>query len=140
MTPTEDQSSQPASTHNPIIILLCEIFIFRLAGHNTTVGAASGATVLWRRTENGPAGPLAGPGRAGPENSNFLTGRAARPGGARPSSRNLGPARPGPSRFVSSRSCCVSTVEVYASCCLFPLSSDENFRNVSRNIDNTITT
>jgi hypothetical protein len=40
-----------------------------------------------------------GPGRAGPDNSNFADG----PGRAGPSSRNLGPAR-----FVSSRSCCVS--------------------------------
>jgi hypothetical protein len=45
----KDQSSQPASSHNPTIILLCELFILRLAGHSTVVDAASGATVL-RRT------------------------------------------------------------------------------------------
>jgi hypothetical protein len=30
--------SQPASAHNPDIILLCELFILRPAGHNTIVG------------------------------------------------------------------------------------------------------
>jgi hypothetical protein len=36
----KDQPGQPASTHSPIIILLCELFILRLAGHNTIVDAA----------------------------------------------------------------------------------------------------
>jgi hypothetical protein len=46
------------------------------------------------RAENGPGGP-----RAGPENSNFPDG---------PGRAELPKFRPGPSRFVSSRSCCVS--------------------------------
>jgi hypothetical protein len=54
---------------------------------------------VWTRAENGPGRPRAGPGRAGPENSNFPDG----PGRARAELPNLGPAR-----FVSSRSCCVS--------------------------------
>jgi hypothetical protein len=38
----------PATTHNLITILLCELFILRLAGHNTIADAASGARVLRR--------------------------------------------------------------------------------------------
>jgi hypothetical protein len=69
-----------------------------------------------------------GPGRAGPENSNFPDGPA------RAELPNLGPARPG--SFPVGRVVCRSLCLVLP----FPLSSYENFRNVSRNIDNTIKT
>lgn len=44
----KDQSSKPASTHHPIIIISCELLILGLASHKTIVDEASGATVLWR--------------------------------------------------------------------------------------------
>jgi hypothetical protein len=68
--------------------------------------------------------------RAGPENSNFPDG----PGRARAELPNLGPARPG--LFPVGRVVCRSLCLVLP----FPLSNDENFRNVPRNIDNTIKT
>ena len=46
----KEESSKPASTestHHPIIIISCELFILGLAGHKTTVDEASGATILW---------------------------------------------------------------------------------------------
>jgi hypothetical protein len=63
------------------MISALDLSLIRISCLQTVIASLKSSRI---RAENGPGRP-----RAGPDNSNFADGRAG------PSSRNLGPARPG---------------------------------------------